>query len=55
MKSMVKVILIGLTTLALSACGLINPEEARSVVELRTQILEIQTNEVDPLVDQIES
>ena len=55
MKLMMKIILLGLVTVALSACGLIDEEEAQSVVKLRSQILEIQTNEVDPLVDQIEA
>ena len=53
MKPMLKVIIIALTTMALSACGLIDTEQAKEVVELRKQILEIQINEVDPLVDQI--
>ena len=53
MKPMLKVIIIALTTMVLSACGLIDTEQAQEVVELRQQILEIQINEVDPLVDQI--
>lgn len=37
-----------------SACGLVDTERAQEVVDLRTQILEIQINEVDPLVNEIE-
>ena len=37
-----------------SACGLVDTERAQDVVDLKTRILEIQINEVDPLVNEIE-
>ena len=35
------------------ACGVVDAEAAQSVLDLRSQILEIQTNEVDPMVQKI--
>ena len=47
--------IIGILSISFSmiACGVVDAEAAQSVLDLRSQILEIQTNEVDPLVQQI--
>ena len=47
--------IIGILSICFSmiACGVVDAEAAQSVLDLRSQILEIQTNEVDPLVQQI--
>ena len=40
--------------LALLACGIVDTEQAQSVVDLRAKILEIQTTQVDPLISEID-
>ena len=47
--------IIGILSISFSmvACGIVDAEAAQSVLDMRAQILEIQTNEVDPLVQQI--
>ena len=52
-KSVKTYLLLGLSAVILAGCGIIDTEQAEGVVELRTQILEIQTNEVEPLTQQI--
>ena len=39
---------------AFMACGIVDSEAAQDVVDIRSQILDIQTNEVDPLMAQLE-
>ncbi len=47
--------IIGILSISFSmvACGIVDAEAAQSVLDMRAQILEIQTNEVDPLVQQM--
>ena len=52
-KALMKMSVIGIIGAAFAACGVVDVEQAQGVVDLRARILEIQTNEVDPLVDQI--
>ena len=40
---------------AFMACGIVDSEAAQSVVDTRAQILEIQTTEVDPLMEQMKA
>ena len=52
-KALMKISVIGIVGAAFAACGVVDVEQAQGVVDLRARILEIQTNEVDPLVEQI--
>ncbi|SVA24538.1 uncharacterized protein METZ01_LOCUS77392, partial [marine metagenome] len=52
-KALMKISVIGIVGAAFVACGIVDVEQAQGVVDLRARILEIQTNQVDPLVDQI--
>ena len=52
-KALMKMSVIGIIGAAFAACGVVDVEQAQGVVDLRARILEIQTNEVDPLVEQI--
>ena len=50
-KALMKMSVIGIIGATFAACGVVDVEQAQGVVDLRARILEIQTNEVDPLVD----
>ena len=52
-KALMKISVIGIIGAAFVACGIVDVEQAQGVVDLRARILEIQTSQVDPLVDQI--
>ena len=52
-KALMKISVIGIVGAAFVACGIVDVEQAQGVVDLRARILEIQTSQVDPLVDQI--
>ena len=54
-KALMKISVIGIVGAAFAACGIVDVEQAQGVVDLRARILEIQTTEVDPLVDQIDA
>ncbi len=54
-KALMKISVIGIVGAAFVACGIVDVEQAQGVVDLRARILEIQTKQVDPLVDQIEA
>ena len=49
-----KISVIGIVGAAFAACGIVDVEQAQGVVDLRARILEIQTTEVNPLIDQID-
>tara|TARA_B100000959_G_scaffold35074_1_gene33485 strand:+ start:451 stop:3306 length:2856 start_codon:yes stop_codon:yes gene_type:complete len=52
-KALMKMSVIGIVGAAFVACGIVDVEQAQGVVDLRARILEIQTSQVDPLIDQI--
>ena len=45
--------LVSLVAIALLGCGIVDEEEAQAALDIKKQILEIQTTELDPLIDQI--
>ena len=54
-KALMEISVIGIVGAAFVACGIVDVEQAQGVVDLRARILEIQTTQVDPLVEQIEA
>ena len=54
-KALMKISVIGIVGAAFAACGIVDVEQAQGVVDLRARILEIQTSEVNPLIDQIDA
>ena len=54
-KALMKISIIGIVGAAFTACGIVDVEQAQGVVDLRARILEIQTTEVNPLIDQIDA
>ena len=51
---LVKVISIGLLSIFLAACGLVDTEQAQEAIDLKTQVLEIKSTQIDPLMDEID-
>ena len=53
MNIKIVVSLVSLIAIALIGCGIVDEEEAQAALDIKKQILEIQTTELDPLMDQI--
>jgi DNA repair exonuclease SbcCD ATPase subunit len=51
---LVKVASIGLLSIFLAACGIVDTEQAQEAIDLKTQVLEIKTTQIDPLMDEID-
>jgi len=49
-----KISLIAFLSIFLSACGLINTEQAQEVLDIKKQVLEMQMTQVEPLIDRID-
>ena len=44
---------IGLLSVFIAACGIVDTEQAQEALDLKAQVLEIQANEIDPLFDPV--
>ena len=45
---------IGLLSVFIAACGIVDTEQAQEALDLKAQVLEIKASEIDPLMDQID-
>ena len=51
---LVKATSVGLLSVFLAACGIVDTEQAQEAIDLKTQVLEIKTTQIDPLMDEID-
>ena len=52
---LVKVASVGLLSIFLAACGIVDTEQAQEAIDLKTQVLEIKTTQIDPLMEEIDT
>ena len=52
---LVKVASVGLLSIFLAACGIVDTELAQEAIDLKTQVLEIKTTQIDPLMEEIDT
>ena len=48
-----KITMISIISIALTACGIVDTEAANEALDLKAQVLDIQANQIEPILEQL--